>query len=80
MNKEMCIEKMPITDEYLEKMNAYWRAANYLAASPVISFGQSTFKRAFKARTYQEENSRSLGNCSGTELCILSYEQGYKEV
>jgi xylulose-5-phosphate/fructose-6-phosphate phosphoketolase len=31
MNNEMCVEKMPITEEYLEKMNAYWRAANYLS-------------------------------------------------
>ena len=33
MNNEMCVEKMPITEEYLEKMNAYWRAANYLSAA-----------------------------------------------
>ena len=25
-------ERGPITDELLEKMNAYWRAANYLSA------------------------------------------------
>ena len=25
-------EQGPITDELLEKMNAYWRAANYLSA------------------------------------------------
>lgn len=28
-----CPEKQPLTNEYLEKMNAYWRAANYLAAA-----------------------------------------------
>lgn len=28
-----CIEKQPLTDDYLEKMNAYWRAANYLSAA-----------------------------------------------
>ena len=27
-----CVEKGPLTDEYLEKLDAYWRAANYLAA------------------------------------------------
>lgn len=36
MNNEMCVEKMPITEEYLEKMNAYWRAANYLSAASCI--------------------------------------------
>ena len=30
---QTCPEKLPLTDAYLEKMNAYWRAANYLAAA-----------------------------------------------
>ena len=30
---QTCPEKMPITDDYLKKMDAYWRAANYLAAA-----------------------------------------------
>ena len=25
-----CLEKQPLSQEMLEKMNAYWRAANYL--------------------------------------------------
>lgn len=28
-----CVEKQPMTDEYLNKMDAYWRATNYLAAA-----------------------------------------------
>lgn len=24
----LCLEKQPLNDEILEKMNAYWRAAN----------------------------------------------------
>lgn len=28
-----CPEKQPMTEEYLVKMDAYWRAANYLAAA-----------------------------------------------
>lgn len=30
---QTCPEKQPLTDEYLKKMDAYWRAANYLAAA-----------------------------------------------
>ena len=30
--KPVCEEKGPLTDELLRKMNAYWRATNYLAA------------------------------------------------
>lgn len=34
MNAETtCIEKQPLSAEYLEKMDAYWRAANYLSAA-----------------------------------------------
>lgn len=33
MASKDCIEKHELTDEYLEKMNAYWRAANYLSAA-----------------------------------------------
>ena len=33
MASKGCIEKHELTDEYLEKMNAYWRAANYLSAA-----------------------------------------------
>ncbi len=32
MQSENIEEKGPLTDAYLEKMNAYWRATNYLAA------------------------------------------------
>ena len=28
-----CVEKLPLTEEYLKKMDAYWRAANYLSAA-----------------------------------------------
>ena len=27
------VEKQPVTQEYLKKMDAYWRAANYLGAA-----------------------------------------------
>ena len=33
MSNNDCPEKKPLTEEYLKKMDAYWRAANYLAAA-----------------------------------------------
>ncbi len=32
MSEMSCLEKQPLCNEMLEKMNAYWRAANYLSA------------------------------------------------
>lgn len=31
-DNKMCLEKQPLSQEMLEKVNAYWRAANYLSA------------------------------------------------
>ena len=38
MNNNDCPEKKPLTEEYLKKMDAYWRAANYLAAAQLKKF------------------------------------------
>ncbi len=32
MSENTCLEKQPLNDEMLQKMDAYWRAANYLSA------------------------------------------------
>ena len=32
MSENTCLEKKPMNDEMLQKMDAYWRAANYLSA------------------------------------------------
>lgn len=31
-DNKMCLEKQLLSQELLEKMNAYWRTANYLSA------------------------------------------------
>ena len=49
MNNEMCVEKMPITEEYLEKMNAYWRAANYLSAAQLYLLDNPLLREPLKA-------------------------------
>ena len=33
MSDQNIVEKQPITEDYLKKMDAYWRAANYLGAA-----------------------------------------------
>lgn len=32
MSENTCLEKQPLCDEMLQKMDTYWRAANYLSA------------------------------------------------
>ncbi len=71
-----CLEKQPLSQEMLEKMNAYWRAANYLAAGQLYLL-DNPLKRATYNGTRKEKNSRSLGNCAGTKLCLCSLKPCY---
>ena len=67
------VEKQPLTDEYLKKMDAYWRAANYLGAAQLYLLDNPLLREPL---TMEQENCWSLGNCSGTELCICTLEPG----
>lgn len=42
---ETCLEKQPINDEMIEKINAYWRAANYLSAGQLYLLDNPLLKK-----------------------------------
>lgn len=46
MENTMIAEKQPLTEEYLQKMDAYWRAANYLAAAQLYLLDNPLLRRA----------------------------------
>ena len=73
------VEKQPVTQEYLKKMDAYWRAANYLGAA-VIFTGQPVITRAVDDGSYKEKDRRTLGNRSGTKLCIRSFKPCHQKI
>ena len=57
-----------INDEMLNKMDAYWRAANYLVSR--LSFTCSTtrcLREPLTPRAHQEEDRRPLGDGARTE-------------
>ena len=78
MQETTCLEKQPLCQEMLEKMNAYWRAANYLSAGTVISAGQSSAEKTPYHGSYQKEDRWSLGNCTRTEFRICSLQPCYQ--
>ena len=43
-----CLEKQPLSQEMLEKMNAYWRAANYLSAGQLYLLDNPLLKEPRK--------------------------------
>ena len=44
-NTGTCLEKQPLCEEMLTKMNAYWRAANYLSAGQLYLLDNPLFKK-----------------------------------
>ena len=45
MENNTCLEKQPLCEEMLEKMNAYWRAANYLSAGQLYLLDNPLLKK-----------------------------------
>ena len=65
-----CLEKQPISDELLQKMDAYWRAANYLSAGQLYLLDNPLLRKPLTMDQVKKKNCRSLGNGTGTELCM----------
>ena len=51
----------PLSADELDKIDAYWRACNYLALGMIYLQANPPFARITEARTYQESAARSLG-------------------
>ena len=64
----------PVSDEYLEKMNAYWRAANYLGAAQLYLLDNPLLREPLTMEHVKKKDRRTLGNCSWTELCLCSFK------
>lgn len=74
------VEKQPVTQEYLKKMDAYWRAANYLGAGISYIYWTTVITRAVDDGSYKEKDRRTLGNRSGTKLCIRSFKPCHQKI
>ena len=44
MSENTCLEKQPLSQEMLDKMDAYWRTANYLSAGQLYLLDNPLFK------------------------------------
>ena len=68
---------MTVSRDYLQKMDAYWRAANYLSAAQLYLL-DNPLLRAFAQRAHQKKDCRPLGDGAGTEFCLCAYEPRYQ--
>ena len=70
--KEMvCEEKGPITDELLRKMNAYWRAANYLSAGQLYLLENPLLKKPLTFEMVKKKIVGHWGTVPGQNFVYL---------
>ena len=68
-------KKGPLTPDMLRKLDAYWRAANYLAAGPLPA-GQPAAAGASAPRAPQAHLGGPLGYGAGPKLYLHPPEPG----
>ena len=66
--------KGPLMPEMLDKMNRYWRAANYLCIGQIYLFENPLLREPLQGRTDQTKAPWTLGNFTGTESYLHSSE------
>ena len=64
----------PLTPDVLRKMDAYWRAANYLSVGPDLSAREPAPPRAAAHRAREAPAARALGNDPRAQLRLRAHE------
>ena len=59
-----------LSPDLLQKMHAYWRAANYLSVGQIYLQDNPLLEIPAEARTYQAPVAGALGNDTGIELSL----------
>ena len=65
-----------VSEELLRKMDAYWRAANYLSVGQIYLYDNPLLKEAARRRAHQAAAARPLGHDAGPELPLTSTSTG----
>ena len=73
-DNKLCLEKQPLSDELLNKMNAYWRAANYLSAGQLYLLDNPLLKKPLTMDQIKKKNRRTLGNRTWTKLHLCTLQ------
>ena len=69
-----------LSADLLSRMDAYWRAANYLSVGQIYLYDNPLLKRAAEALAREAAGGRALGHDAGPELHLRAPEPGHQEV
>ena len=68
----------PLAPDLLDRVDAYWRAANYLSVGQIYLLDNPLLKRAAQARAHQAAAARPLGHHAGAELHLRPPQPGHQ--
>ncbi|MCR5100720.1 MAG: phosphoketolase family protein [Butyrivibrio sp.] len=78
MKNVNCEEKGPITDELLTKMNAYWRAANYLSAGQLYLLDNPLLKKPLTNEMIKKKIVGHWGTVPGQNFVYVHLNRAIK--
>ena len=67
----------PLTADELERLDAYWRAANYLSVGQIYLLDNPLLREPLRARARQAAPARPLGHHAGPELRLRPPQPGH---
>lgn len=73
-----CEEKGPVTDALLTKMNAYWRAANYLSAAQLYLLDNPLLKRPLQESDVKKKIVGHWGTVPGQNFVFVHLNRAIK--
>ena len=68
----------PLSTDELRKLDAYWRAANYLAVGQIYLLDNPLLKEPLEAGAHQAAAARPLGHLAGPELALRPPQPGHQ--
>ena len=74
-----CAEKEPITQDYLNKMDAYWRAANYLSAGQLYLLDNPLLREPLKMEHIKRKIVGHWGTVPGQNFIYVHMNRAIKK-
>ena len=73
-------ERLPLTDEYLKKMDAYWRAANYLGAAQLYLLDNPLLREPLKMEHVKKKIVGHWGTVPGQNFIYVHLNRVIKNM
>ncbi len=74
-----CIEKQPLTEDYLKKMDAYWRATNYLSAAQLYMLDNPLLREPLTRNQVKKKIVGHWGTVPGQNFVYVHLNRAIKK-